>query len=195
MVDSNIQRTKILPSEKAFAYKMKLEAEKHQGKRTDLTSSQLATKSKRATDVIEESTGESRDTIYRYIRLTELMPEILQMVDDEEIAFTPAVEMSYLTNGEQYILLDNMQMYDATPSLAQAIHMKKLSQEGKLTADKIDEIMGEEKPNQIPKVKFNEDRLRSVLPSHVNTQEQIEDFVITCIQEHNQREKSKMLSR
>lgn len=194
MVDSNIQREKILPSEKAFAYKMKMEAIKNQGQRNDLTSCQVGTKL-RTDEKIAENSEDSARQIQRYIRLTELIKELLDMVDIQKIAFNPAVEISYLTKEEQYLLLDCIQRYDATPSQAQAIYLKKLSQEGKLTTDKLEEIMEREKPNQIPKMKLNADRLERVLPKTVKTQEQIEDFIIKCIEEHNKRQLNRNLGR
>lgn len=147
MVDSNHQRENILPSEKAFAYKMRLEAEKRQGARTDLTSSQVATKFKNTAEKIGEKFGDSKDTVYRYIRLTYLIKEILlEMVDTKKIAFNPAVELSYLKEDEQYILLNWIQYNDATPSQSQAKYLKKLSQEGRLTTEKIEEIMVTSQP-------------------------------------------------
>ena len=147
MVESNLQRSVILPSEKAFAYKMRLEAMDRQGKRNDLTSTPLVSKS-RSNEELADKVGESREQIRRFIRLTELVPEILQMVDERQIAFRPAVEISYLAEGQQYTLLEAMSYNDATPSLAQAIKMKKFSQDGKLTDEVIQSIMEEEKPNQ-----------------------------------------------
>ena len=140
MVESNLQRSVILPSEKAFAYKMRLEAMKRQGERSDLTSSPMGTKL-RSDAELAEKVGESRNQIQRYIRLTELVPEILQMVDERQIAFRPAVEISYLTEEQQYTLLEAMEYNDATPSLAQAIKMKKYNQDGKLTTEVIQSIM------------------------------------------------------
>ena len=140
MVESNLQRSVILPSEKAFAYKMRLEAMKRQGERSDLTSSPMGTKL-RSDAELAEKVGESRNQIQRYIRLTELVPEILQMVDERQIAFRPAVEISYLTEEQQYTLLEAMEYNDATPSLAQAIKMKKYNQDGKLTSEVILENM------------------------------------------------------
>ena len=160
MVDSNLQREKLLPSEKAYAYKMKLEAIKHQGKK--MTSAPMEHKQengKTSRDVVAKELNESREQIRRYIRLTELLPEILKMVDDGQIAFRPAVEISYLDKIEQKDLYDIMQYSEVTPSLAQAIRLKNLSQEKVLNADKIDEIMLEDKPNQVPKFKMNQDRL------------------------------------
>ncbi len=193
MVDSNMQRTKILPSEKAFAYKMKLEAEKHQGKRTDLTSAQVGQKleNKTAREKVAEDVGESREQIRRYIRLTELIPEILNLVDEERIAFSPAVDLSYLTEDEQYVILNIYDYDEKTPNVSQARHLKMLSQEGKLTADKIEEIMGEQKPNQVEKFKLNKERIEKVLPKNIQTEKQAEDFIIKCIEEHNEREAKK----
>ena len=147
MVESNLQRSVILPSEKAFAYKMRLEAMDRQGKRNDLTSTPLVSKS-RSNEELADKVGESREQIRRFIRLTELVPEILQMVDEKQIAFRPAVEISYLAEEQQYTLLEAMSYNDATPSLAQAIKMKKFNQDGKLTDEVIQSIMEEEKPNQ-----------------------------------------------
>lgn len=193
MVNSNMQREKILPSEKAFAYKMKLEAQKHQGKRTDLTSAQVGQKleNKTSREKVAEDVGESREQIRRYIRLTELIPELLKLVDEERIAFSPAVDISYLTEDEQYVILNIYDYDEKTPNVSQAKHLKMLSQEGKLTADKIEEIMGEQKPNQIEKFKFNKDRIRKILPKNITTEKQAEDFVVKCIEEHNQREERK----
>ena len=192
MVDSNHQRENILPSEKAFAYKMRLEAEKRQGARTDLTSSQVATKFKNTAEKIGEKFGDSKDTVYRYIRLTYLIKEILlEMVDTKKIAFNPAVELSYLKEDEQYILLNWMQYNDATPSQSQAKYLKKLSQEERLTTEKIEEIMGEQKPNQVEKIKINAEKIQRLLPKEVKTEKETEEFIIKCIKEHNQREERK----
>lgn len=179
MVDSNMQREEILPSERAFAYKMKLDALNHQGKRTDLTSCQVGTKL--STDILSNEIGDSERQIYRYIRLTYLVPELLEKVDNKIIAFNPGVEISYLKEDEQYRLLDCMEYNDCTPSHAQAIIMKKLSQEGKLDEEAIDELLSQQKPNQIPKIKFNESRIRSVLPKNVDN-DQIENFVVKAIE-------------
>lgn len=197
MVDSNLQREEILPSEKAFAYKMKMEAMNKQGQRTDLTSVPVGQKleNKTTREKIAEETGESSTNIQRYIRLTELIPEILNMVDEKKIAFRPAVEISYLKEDEQYTLLDAMQFNDCTPSLAQAISLKKRSLENSLTAEKIDEIMEEEKSNQIPKFKMNMEKIESVLPRNVVSQKDREDFVIMCVKEHNKRQKQKEYDR
>ena len=192
MVDSNHQRENILPSEKAYAYKMRLEAEKRQGARTDLTSSQVATKFKNTAEKIGEKFGDSKDTVYRYIRLTYLIKEILlEMVDTKKIAFNPAVELSYLKEDEQYILLNWMQYNDATPSQSQAKYLKKLSQEERLTTEKIEEIMGEQKPNQVEKIKINAEKIQRLLPKEVKTEKETEEFIIKCIKEHNQREERK----
>lgn len=193
MVDSNLQREEILPSEKAFAYKMKLEALNHQGKKMNLTSAQVVHKSENTSrEMLGQEVGESRETVRRYIRLTELIPELLDMVDEKRIAFLPAVELSYLKDEEQYSLLDCIEYNDATPSHAQAIKLKKLSQEGTLNEDKIDDILSEEKPNQILKMKFNESRIRSVLPKNIEDKK-IEDFVVSAIEfygKHLQRQKA-----
>ncbi len=192
MVDSNHQREHILPSEKAFAYKLRLEAEKRQGARNDLTSSQVATKFKNTAEKVGEKFGDSKDTVYRYIRLTYLIKDILyDMVDKNKIAFNPAVELSYLKEDEQYVLLNWMQYNDATPSQAQAKYLKKLSQEGRLTTEKIEEIMGEQKPNQVEKIKINAEKIQRLLPKDITTEKQTEEFIIKCIKEHNQREERK----
>ena len=156
MVDSNLQREKILPSEKAFAYKMKLDAMKRQGQRTDLTLSPLATKlrGQRSDEILGKQVGESKDTIRRYIRLTELIPSILEMVDEDKIAMRPAVELSYLSKEQQEFLFDTMQSEDCTPSHVQAIKMRKFSEEGKLDNDVIFAVMTEEKPNQVEQFKM-----------------------------------------
>ena len=190
MVDSNLQREEILPSEKAYAYKMKVEAMKRQGKRTDLTSTPLVEKL-RTNEKIEEETGESKEQIRRYIRLTKLIPEILQMVDDKKIAFRPAVEISYLTENEQDILFEIMEYNEITPSLAQAIYLKKQSQEKILTEEKIKEIMNQQKPNQIEKIKINRSRIENVIPKNIVTEHEIEDFILMCIQEYNKKQKQK----
>lgn len=194
MVDSNEnQREEILPSEKAFAYKMKYEALKKQGQRTDLTSDPMEQKlnSKTTREIVAEKTGESASNIQRYIRLTFLIPEILDMVDEKKIAFRPAVEISYLSEDNQYVLLDIMQFSDITPSLAQAIHLKKLEQEGNLDTDKIEELMSQEKPNQVEKLKFNAERFEAVFPKNIQSNQEKEDFIFMCVQEHNQRERAK----
>ena len=167
MVESNLQRTEILPSEKAFAYKMRLEAMKRQaGRPTKENMSPLGTHL-RSDAELAKKVGESRNQIQRYIRLTSLVPEILQMVDERRIAFRPAVELSYLTEEQQYALLEAMEYQDATPSLAQAIKMKKFQQDGKLTAEVIQSIMQEAKPNQREKPVFRDERITRLIPKTV----------------------------
>ena len=183
MVESNLQRSVILPSEKAFAYKMRLEAMDRQGKRTDLTSTPVVSKS-RSNEELAERVGESREQIRRYIRLTELVPEILQMVDEYRIAFRPAVELSYLTDEQQYSLLNAMSYFDATPSLAQATKMKKFSQEGKLSEDVISSIMQEEKPNQRQKPAFSDERINKLIPSSVPKGGE-NDYVVKALEFYN----------
>lgn len=195
MVDSNEnQREEILPSEKAFAYKMKLEALNKQGKRNDLTLSPMDTKLDSAKNIGKEL-DESRATVFRYIRLTELIPEVLEMVDEKRIAFRPAVEISYLDDEMQYVLLDIMQFSDITPSLAQAIHIKKLFQDNKLDSEKLEEIMSQEKPNQVEKIKIDASRFERVFPRHIVTNKDREDFLFMCVEEHNQRVKNKNKDR
>ena len=186
MVESNLQRTTILPSEKAFAYKMRLEAMNRQGKRTDLTCSPMGNKlqGKKSSDELAEKVGESKNQIFRYIRLTELVPEILQMVDERQIAFRPAVEISYLSEEQQYTLLEAMQYNDATPSLAQAIKMKKYMQEGKLTDGVISSIMEEEKPNQREKPAFRDERITKLIPKSVPKGKE-SDFVVKALEFYN----------
>lgn len=169
MVESNLQRSVILPSEKAFSYKMRLEAMKRQGQRTDLTSSPVGMKSdgKQSLDIIGEAVGDSRNQVHRYIRLTELVPELLDLVDEGKIAMRSAVELSYLNDEEQQDLLPAMELADATPSHAQAIKMRKFSQDGKLTPEVIESIMCEEKPNQKEKVSIRYEDARRYIPSSV----------------------------
>ena len=183
MVESNLQRSVILPSEKAFAYKMRLEAMKRQGERTDLTSAPLGQKLT-SREKLAENVGESHEQIRRYIRLTELVPEILQMVDEYRIAFRPAVELSYLTDEQQYSLLNAMSYYDATPSLSQATKMKKFSQEGKLSEDVISSIMQEEKPNQRQKPAFSDERINKLIPSTVPKGGE-NDYVVKALEFYN----------
>lgn len=179
MVDSNLQREHILPSEKAYAYKMEMDAMKRQGRRTDLTLSQMGTKL-RTDEIVAEEAGESRNQVQRYIRLTELISELLTMVDEEKIAFSPAVELSYLTHDEQRDLLETIESEDCTPSLAQAIRMKKLSKDGKLDMDMIFSIMTEEKPNQKEKIKIPMERLERFFPRGMPPK-QIEDTIIKAL--------------
>lgn len=164
VVDSNLHREHILPSEKAFAYKMKMDSLKNQGERSDLTLSQVAMKLDTAAEIGKQS-NESRDQVFRYIRLTNLIPDILQYVDDGKIALTPAVELSFLTKDEQTDLFTTIESEQCTPSLSQAQQMKKLSQDGSLDMDKIFEIMTEIKPNQVEQVKFKTDTLRKYFPN------------------------------
>lgn len=183
MVESNLQRTTILPSEKAFSYKMRLEAMKRQGQRTDITSTPLAGKSRNAesADIVGSSQGDSGDQVRRYIRLTHLVPQLLDMVDAGRIAFRPAVELSYLTEAEQNSLLETISYEDATPSLAQAVKMKNFSQAGKLNADVIFSILCEQKPNQREKITFQSERLKPYLPKNI-TAKQTEDYVIKALE-------------
>ena len=183
MVESNLQRSVILPSEKAFAYKMRLEAMDRQGKRNDLTSTPLVSKS-RSNEELADKVGESREQIRRFIRLTELVPEILQMVDERQIAFRPAVEISYLAEEQQYTLLEAMSYNDATPSLAQAIKMKKFNQDGKLTDEVIQSIMEEEKPNQKEKPAFRDERITKLIPKTVPKGQET-DFVVKALKFYN----------
>ena len=183
MVESNLQRSVILPSEKAFAYKMRLEAMDRQGKRNDLTSTPLVSKS-RSNEELADKVGESREQIRRFIRLTELVPEILQMVDEKQIAFRPAVEISYLAEEQQYTLLEAMSYNDATPSLAQAIKMKKFNQDGKLTDEVIQSIMEEEKPNQKEKPVFRDERITKLILKTVPKGQEA-DFVVKALEFYN----------
>ena len=183
MVESNLQRTTILPSEKAFAYKMRLEAMNRQGERTDLTFSPVGKKLRSGIE-LAENVGDSQSQIYRYIHLTELVPEILQMVDERQIAFRPAVEISYLSEEQQYTLLEAMGYNDATPSLAQAIKMKKFMQEGKLTDEVIQSIMQEEKPNQKEKPAFKDERITKLIPKSIPRGQET-DFVVKALEFYN----------
>ena len=176
LVDSNLHRERILPSEKAFAYKMKLDAMKHQGWRSDLTSNQLGGKLETA-DLVGAETGDSKNQVRRYIRLTNLIPEILQYVDEGRISFTPAVELSYLNEQEQQDLLEQIEQSDCTPSLSQACRFKKISQGEGLTPEVIAEIMEEEKANQKERVKIPTEKLRKYFPKNYTVQ-QIEDEII-----------------
>ena len=187
MVESNLQRTTILPSEKAFAYKMRLEAMKRQaGRPTKDNYSPVGNNFGFATssDELAEKVGESKNQIFRYIRLTELVPEILQMVDERQIAFRPAVEISYLSEEQQYTLLEAMGYNDATPSLAQAIKMKKFMQEGKLTDEVIQSIMQEEKPNQKEKPAFKDERITKLIPKSIPRGQET-DFVVKALEFYN----------
>ena len=186
MVESNYQRSKILPSEKAFAYKMRLEAMNRQGQRLDLTSVPVGPKlGERSNDALSKETGDSSSQIKRYIRLTNLIPDILEMVDEGRIAFRPAVELSYLSEAEQAYLLEEMTYNDATPSLAQAIKMHNFAKEGKLSAEVIESIMSEEKPNQKEKISFRADRLRQYIPDSV-PREKTEEYVMRALQHYRE---------
>lgn len=189
LVDSNIQRENVLPSERAFAYKMKLEAMKRQGFRTDLTSSQLGTKL-RTDDIVAQGFGVGKTTVQRFIRLTELIPPILQMVDEDKIVLTPAVELSFLKKDEQENLLITMESEDATPSLSQAQRMKRLSQSGRLDMDAIFEIMTEEKANQKETLKFSADRIRKYFPKNT-TPKQMEDYIIRLLERELQKKRNR----
>lgn len=186
MVDSNLHRTNILPSEKAKAYKMKMNALKAQGKRNDLTSSPLATKLDTATLVGKEQ-GESRDQVYRYIKLNDLIPELLEMVDNSvlnkkpSIALRPAVEISYLSKDEQEMLFNSIEYSDATPSHAQAIKLRKESELNGLTEEFIENLMNEEKPNQITKIKISENKIKSVMPKNYKVNN-MEDFIVKAVE-------------
>ena len=185
LVDSNLQREKILPSEKAFAYKMKLEAMNRQGQRTDLTSAQVGRKLETA-EIIGEQSGDSRNQVRRYIRLTNLIPSILQMVDEGKIALTPAVELSYLTEWEQRDLLETMESEDCTPSLSQAIQMKALSQSGQLDMDTIFHIMTQPKANQQEKISFKVSELRDFFPRHYTAAQMMQEIKM-ALKERQQR--------
>lgn len=176
MVDSNLQRENLLPSEKAFAYKMKLEAMNRQGRRTDLTSTTVVPKF-RSNEVIGKESGESRETVRRYIRLTNLVPPLLQMVDDGHIAFSPAVELSYLTRDEQAELWDLIGREDATPSLSQALRMKQLSREAKLTPEVLYAILTEEKPNQKEQIRIKTESLRKYFPRNYSAQQMEREII------------------
>lgn len=184
MVESNLQRSTILPSEKAFAYKMRLEAMKRQAGRPPKENSSPVGTHLRSDAELAEKVGESRNQIQRYIRLTELVPEILQMVDERQMAFRPAVEISYLSEEQQYTLLEAMEYNDATSSLAQAIKMKKFMQDGKLTDEVIQSIMQEEKPNQREKPAFRDERITKLIPKTVPKGQET-DFVVKALEFYN----------
>ena len=187
LVDSNLHREHLLPSEKAFAYKMKVEAMNRQGERTDLTSSQVG-KKLNAYETIAEKSGESRNQIHRYIRLTNLIPKLLEYVDEGQISFTPAVELSYLNDIEQRDLLQAIELNDCTPSLSQAVRMKKLSQAGELDDGKINEIMSEEKANQKERIKIPLERVQKYFPSSYSNS-QIEDAIVKMCEAQYKRKK------
>lgn len=193
MVESNLQRSIILPSEKAFSYKMRLEAMKRQAGRPQENCSPVDNNLKgiKTASLFKEQTGDGQAQVYRYIRLTELIPELLDMVDENKIAFRPAVELSYLTETEQHNLLNSISYNDATPSLPQAIRLKEFSKAGKLSAEVIEAILGEEKPNQKEKISFKAERLRPYIPSSVPL-EKTEDYIIKALEYYQRaRERQK----
>ena len=183
MVDSNLQRESLLPSERAFAYKMKLDAMKHQGERVDLTCAQVGHKldGKKSRDILAEQVGQSKNQIQRYIRLTELIPELMDMVDEKKIALNPAYELSFLKKEEQVDLLDAMDSEQATPSLSQAQRLKKYSQEGHLTLDMMRVIMGEEKKSDLDRVTFTSDTLRKYFPKS-DTPQRMQETIIKLLE-------------
>lgn len=193
MVDSNLQRETILPSEKAFAYKMKLEAMKRQGQRSDLTSTPLVSKS-RSNEELGQKNGDSREQVRRFIRLTELIPSVLDMVDSGKIAFRPAVELSYLSKEQQQSLYDTMECEDCTPSLAQAIKMKEFNRDGKLTEEVILSIMQEEKPNQREQFKMPKERISKYFAPGTPAQK-IEDTIIKALELYRRRERQRDTER
>ena len=184
MVESNYQRSQILPSEKAFAYKMRLEAMKRQGQRSDLTSSPVGTKFDRSSEVITEETGDSRNQIHRYIRLTNLVPELLDLVDEGKIKMRPAVELSYLDEDCQRAVVDEIDLNQATPSHAQTIRMRQFFTDGKLTPEVVSAIMGEEKPNQREKIVLRGDKVRSLIPKNIPVS-QTEDYVVKALEHYS----------
>ena len=193
MVESNFQRTKILPSEKAFAYKMRLDAMKRQGKRTDLTSAPLERKFGEARDEIGNQVGESREQVRRYIRLTELIPELLEMVDEGEIAMRPAVELSYIPKLKQGEIWQRMEMEQCTPSHAQTIRMRRMAEEGKLTSEAIEAIILEEKPNQKERIVLRGDRFKNLFPPDLPISKR-EDYVAAAMEfygRHRQRQRDR----
>ena len=193
MVDMNLQRETMLPSERAFAYRMKLEAIKHQGARVDLTCSQLGNKleGKKSGQIIAEELGTSKNQIFRYIRLTELIPELMDMVDEKKIAFNPAVEISYLTKEEQEELLDAMDYAQATPSLSQAQRLKKFSKEGNCSLEAMKSIMSEEKKGDLDKVTLKADVLKKYFPKSY-TPQQMEEKIISLLEQWQRKRKQQM---
>ena len=185
MVESNYQRSKILPSEKAFAYKMRLDAMKRTAGRPSKENSSPVGTHFRSDEILAQECGDSRNQIQRYIRLTHLIPDILEMVDEGRIAFRPAVELSYLSEAEQAYLLEEMTYNDATPSLAQAIKMHSFAKDGKLSSEVIESIMSEEKPNQREKISFRADRLRQYIPDSV-PREKTEEYVMRALQHYRE---------
>ena len=186
LVDSNLHREKILPSEKAFAYKLKLEAMNRQGQRTDLTSTQDVSKF-RTNELVGEANGDSRETVRRYIRLTYLLPEILEKVDEGKVAFTPAVHLSYLSPAEQGWVLDEMERNDCTPSVGQAYHLKEHSMAGTLTRDFVAGLMSQEKANQKERLKIPMERIRKYFPKHYTTAQMEDDIVKMCEARYRKR--------
>ena len=184
MVESNYQRSQILPSEKAFAYKMRLEAMKRQGQRSDLTSSPVGTKFDRSSEAITEETGDSRNQIHRYIRLTNLVPELLDLVDEGKIKMRPAVELSYLDEDSQRAVVDEIDLNQCTPSHDQTIRMRKFFTDGKLTPEVVSAIMGEEKPNQREKIVLRGDKVRSLIPKNTPVS-QTEDYVVKALEHYS----------
>ena len=184
MVESNYQRSQILPSEKAFAYKMRLEAMKRQGQRSDLTSSPVGTKFDRSSEAITEETGDSRNQIHRYIRLTNLVPELLDLVDEGKIKMRPAVELSYLDEDSQRAVVDEIDLNQCTPSHDQTIRMRKFFTDGKLTPEVVTAIMGEEKPNQREKIVLRGDKVRSLIPKNIPIS-QTEDYVVKALEHYS----------
>lgn len=193
MVDSNVQREEILPSERAWAFKMKLEALNRQGKRVDLTSTPSV--QKLSVEIVAEEFGISREQVRRYVALTNLDSALLKMVDENKIALRPAVQISYMKKQDQKELLDAIESFDATPSEKQAKHLRDLSEKGILDRDKIDEIMAEEKPNQVVQYKIKYERFRKYLPKNVETEQEVEDFLLICIKEHYNRVKQREMVR
>ena len=190
LVDSNLHREHLLPSEKAFAYRLTMEAMKRQGFRSDLTSTQVVAKL-RSGDIVGQGMNEGRETVRRYIRLTNLIPEILQKVDEGRIAFTPAVELSYLTHEEQKHLASEMDYADATPNLSQAQRMREFSRQGRLSEDVICAIMGEEKANQKEKLKIPMDRIRKFFPRSYTTAQMETEIVKLCEAQYRRRQRSR----
>lgn len=184
MVESNYQRSQILPSEKAFAYKMRLEAMKRQGQRSDLTLSPMGTKFNRSSEAITEETGDSRNQIHRYIRLTNLVQELLDLVDEGKIKMRPAVELSYLDEDSQRAVVDEIDLNQCTPSHAQTIRMRKFFTDGKLTPEVVSAIMGEEKPNQREKIVLRGDKVRSLIPKNIPVS-QTEDYVVKALEHYS----------
>lgn len=193
MVDSNVQREEILPSERAWAFKMKLEALNRQGKRVDLTSTPSV--QKLSVEIVAEEFGISREQVRRYVALTNLDSALLKMVDENKIALRPAVQISYMKKQDQKELLDVIESFDATPSEKQAKLLRDLSENGILDRDKIDEIMAEEKPNQVVQYKIKYERFRKYLPKNVETEQEVEDFLLICIKEHYNRVKQREMVR